>query len=147
MTAKKSKKSERYGCLSKSLEDFLYLSEEERFEKYHYDVNKYYQRTVRNANHAVSDLTFAYEKLPKEQREKIDLISHADILADFIAKKRLQGNPKKIIQSTKKQLYAIIQSHITYKPLGKLAKEDFDRVINWLEYLTPKNPKQKGVDT
>ncbi len=98
-------------------------------------------------NLAVSDLTFAYEKLPEEQKKKIDLISHADILADFIAKKRLQGNPKKIIQSTKKQLYAIIQSHITYKPLGKLAKEDFDRVINWLQYLTPKNPKEKGSES
>lgn len=146
MTTKKPKKQERYGCLSKSLEDFLYLSDEKRFEKYGYDVNKYYQRTVRNVNNAVSDLTFAYEKLPKEQREKIDLISHADILADFIAKKRLKGNPKKIILSTKKQLYAIIQSYITNKPLEKLAKDDFDRVIKWLEYLTPKNPKAKGAD-
>jgi len=71
----------------------------------------------------------------------------------FTSQKRMiiinphKGNPKKIIQTTKKQLIAIYQNHITNKPLENLAQVDFDRVINWLQYLTPKNPKEKGSES
>jgi len=110
MTEKKAKKEERYGCLTKSLEDFLYLSEEQRFEKYKYDVNKYYQRVVKNVNASITDIMIAYTNLPKEQQKKIPLISHVDTLVGYLAKQRLEGTPKKIITSTKKQLIAIIES-------------------------------------
>ena len=114
------------------------MTEDQRFEKHRYDVNKYYQRIVKNVKHAISDLTFAYEKLPDEQKEKIDLLTDLDIFTDYVSKQELQGTPEKIILTTRKQLYAIYQSYILYKPIEKLAKEDFDRVDYWLDFLTPK---------
>jgi len=145
MTEKKAKKEERYGCLTKSLEDFLYLSEEQRFKKYKYDVNKYYQRVVKNVNASITDIMIAYTHLPKEQQKKIHLISHVDTLVGYLAKQRLEGTPKKIITSTKKQLIAIIESHIRPKPLQKLAEPDFNKIIDWLQYITPKNPKEGSI--
>lgn len=133
-----TQKREKFGCLSKSLEDFLYMTEDERFEKHRYDVNKYYQRIVKNVEHAISDLTFAYEKLPDEQKKKIDLLSELDIFTDYVSKQQLQGTPEKIILTTRKQLYAISQSYVLNKPIQKLAEEHFDKIDYWLDFLTPK---------
>jgi len=142
-----TEKRERFGCISKSLEDFLDMTEDERFEKHKYDVNKYYQRVIKNVNRAVWDLTFAYEKLPTEQRKKIDLLNHADDLVGYLTKTKLQGNPKKIIRSTKKQLLSIIENYVRSSPrsIRELMEQDFDRVYKWLDYLTPKNPNEKGA--
>ena len=137
-----TKKEVRFGFISKTQEDFLYMTEDQRFKKYGYGVNKYYQRIVYDTKRAISDLIFAYENLPDLQKEKIDLVTDLDLLTDYVSKKELEGTPEKIILTTKKQLYAIFQSYILFKPIQKLAKEDFDKVANWLEYLTPKRKEQ-----
>ena len=59
-------------------------------------------------------------------------------------KKKLEGSPKKMILNTKNGLNAIRSLHIRNTSLEKLADSDFERVSNWLEYLTPKNPNEKG---
>ena len=145
MTEKRPKKQVRDGCLSKSLEDFLYLNEEKRFKKYGYDVNKYYQRVVNNVNRAVSDLTFAYEKLPSEQRKKIQLLNQTDELVGYLIKIKYEGRPKKIIRSTKKQLHFIIDNYVRPSPIHKLMEPDFERIYDWLQYLTPKNLEEEGA--
>lgn len=141
----KSKKPETFGLLTKSLINFLYMQEEKRRKKYGNDVNKYYERIVKNVNHAIGDVIFAYENLPEEQRKKVDLITNSNILLDYMNDKKIEGRPDQIIQSAKSQLYSIIKSRIRYKPIQKLAEPDFAKVLLWLDGLTPENPLQKGA--
>jgi len=148
MTVNKPKRPERYGCLSKSLEDFLYQNEDERFEKHDYDVNKYYQRIVKNVNNSISDIMLAYTKLPEEQKNKIDLFSHIESLINFAQTEEFDKTPDKIISQTKVALYAFLQGQIDIDPdLNKLARSDFEKTIHWLNYLSPKNPSPIGAPT
>jgi len=140
-----TKNEEHFGLFSKPLTNFLYTEQGKREEIYGSNVGKYNQRVIKNAQHAISDLMFAYEKLPDEQKEKIEILTQTDILVNFVADKQIQGNPEKIISNTKAQLNAIIKNHIYFKPIEKLAKADFEKVRTWLDYLSPKNPETKGV--
>ena len=146
MTAKKTKKPERYGCLSNKLEDFLRMKEDDRFEKYGYDVNKYYQRIVKNVNYSFGDVSTAYTHLPEDQQNKIDLFAHIEGLIDFAQGQKFSKTPDKIISQTKVALYGLLRGHIQIdSDLEQLARVDFEKVIHWLNYLSPKNPKQYGA--
>lgn len=120
------------------------MSVKDRERKYGYDVNKYYERIVKKLTYAFSDIMLAYENLPDEQRNKIDLVTQVDILLNYINDKKIEGIPDKIIQSAKSQLYSIIKTRIRQTALQKLAEPDFEKVTKWLEFLTPANPKIRG---
>ncbi len=134
-----TEKRENYGCLSKSLVKFLYMEEEKRREKFGNDVNKYYERVVKNVNSTISDIMLAYNHLPQEQREKIDLLTHVDTLLDYVEEKEIKLKPKKIISNVKSGLKAILRGHVRDTNITKLAEPDFEKVYSWLDYLTPKN--------
>jgi len=134
-----TEKRENYGCLSKSLVKFLYMEEEKRREKFGNDVNKYYERVVKNVNSTISDIMLAYNHLPQEQREKIDLLTHVDTLLDYVEEKEIKLKPKKIISNVKSGLKAILRGHVRDTNITKLAEPDFEKVYSWLDYLTPKH--------
>ncbi len=134
-----TEKMENYGCLSKSLVKFLYMEEEKRREKFGNDVNKYYERVVKNVNSTISDIMLAYNHLPQEQREKIDLLTHVDTLLDYVEEKEIKLKPKKIISNVKSGLKAILRGHVRDTNITKLAEPDFEKVYSWLDYLTPKH--------
>ena len=134
-----TEKREKYGCWSQSLEKFLYMEEEERREKYGNDVNKYYERVVKNVNSTISDIMLAYHHLPQEQKEKINLLTHVESLLDFVEEEEIKLKPKKIISHVKSELKAIIRGYVRDTNITKLAEPDFEKVYSWLDYLTPKN--------
>ena len=138
-----TEKEEKYGCLSKSLRSFLNMKEEKRREKYGNDVNKYYERVVKNVNATVSDIMLAYNKLPQEQKDKINLLVHVQSLLDFVDEEQIKSEPIKFITTVKQGLYAIIRGHVWDSTIEELAKPDFEKVSSWLEYLTPKDSSKK----
>lgn len=140
-----TEKEEKYGCLSKSLKSFLDMKEEKRRKKYGNDVNKYYERVVKNVNATVSDIMLAYNKLPQEQKDKINLLVHVQSLLDFVDEKQIKSEPIKFITTVKQGLYAIIRSHIHESGIAELAEPDFNKVSSWLEYLTPKDSTKKVI--
>jgi len=115
------------------------MEEEKRREKFGNDVNKYYERVVKNVNSTISDIMLAYNHLPQEQREKIDLLTHVDTLLDYVEEKEIKLKPKKIISNVKSGLKAILRGHVRDTNITKLAEPDFEKVYSWLDYLTPKN--------
>jgi len=148
MTANNHKKPVRYGCLSESLEAFLYLEEDKRTKKYGYGVNKYYQRIVKNVNDSFIDVRIAYLHLPKDQRNKIDLFSHIEGLINFAQEEEFEETPDKIISQTRTTLYALLRGKMDIDPiLEKKARIDFENTVEWLNYLSPKNPSPIGAPT
>ena len=148
MTVNKRKKPERYGCLSESLEAFLYLKEDERTKKHGYGVNKYYQRIVKNVNDSFVDVRIAYLHLPNEQKNKIDLFSHIEGLINFAQEEEFEQTPDKMISQIRTVLYALLRGKIDIDPiLEKKARIDFQNTIEWLDYLAPKNPTVVGAPT
>ena len=138
-------KKEKYGCLSKSLESFLDMKEEKRRKKYGNEVNKYYERVVKNVNATVSDIMLAYNQLPQEQKDKINLLVHVQSLLDFVDEKQIKSEPIKFITTVKQGLNAIIRGHIRDSSIAELAEPDFNKVSSWLEYLTPKDSTKKTI--
>ena len=139
-------KREKFGCLSKSLEDFLRMEPDDRFDKYGYDENKYYQRIVNNVNFSFGDVVLAFDKLPKEQKDKIDLYGHIEQLIQHIKNKEADQTPDQLISTTKAGLSAILLAHIEYdNDLRIFAKPDFEKVIALLNHLGPKNPNVRGA--
>ena len=148
MTVNKRKKPERYGCLSESLEAFLYMKEDKRTKKYGYGVNKYYQRIVKNVNDSFVDVRIAYNNLPEEQKNKIDLFSHIEGMINFAQEEEFEQTPDKIISQIRTVLYALLRGKIDIDPiLERKARIDFQNTIEWLDYLAPKNPSPIGAPT
>jgi len=130
-----TKKTREYGCLSKTLDKFLQMSEKEQKKIYKNNTAKYYERIVKKTNASFKDHTTVLTKLPKEYRKKIDFMAHCDIVIAIAAKNEWYSDaPNRVLRETIQHLYNI-QTDITYSSLSRLAKEDFTRVIDWLEYL------------
>ena len=141
-----TEKHERFGCLSKSLEAFLYMKPEKRRKKYGHDINKRYERVVKNVNNSISDIMLAYRQLPDEQKKKIDLFTHIENLINFTHTEEFDKSPDKLISQTRTGLYAILRGRIhNDQKVSNLAIPDFQRAIFWLDYLAPKNPIEKGA--
>ena len=140
-----TEKRERFGCLSKSLEAFLYMKPEKRRKKYGHDINKRYERVVKNVNNSISDIMLAYRNLPDEQKNKINLFTHIENLIDFTHTEEFEKSPDKLISQTRTGLYALLRGRIANdQKINKLATPDFERAVYWLEYLAPKNPTSVG---
>lgn len=137
-----TEKKEKYGCLSKKLTEFLYLPEDVRKEKYGYGTYKMYERVIKNVDYAFRDIEIAFYKLPQKYRNKIDLITNYDSILKLVEKEELAEHlPDKIISNMKTQIDLLISDVIDQNPkLRKLARKDFEKVLDWLHYLEPENP-------
>lgn len=142
-----TEKHEKYGCLSKSLRDFLFLSEEKRKKKYGSGVYKMYERVIDNVDYSFQDCQIAYVHLPDDYRKKIDLITNYESMLREIKQHKITRNlPDIAISSVITELEGIVDRPNLDNKLKKLAEKDFDKVIDWLRFLEPKR-QTKSVDT
>ena len=130
-----TQKEAKYGCLSKTLYEFLSLHHhEKRKEKYGNRTAKYYGRVVKSVNESFKDHIKALFELPDEYRKKIDFVSNYDnMIYSAIKEQWITEPPNKLLKETMSHLDGV-QGLFAYR-YKQLAKEDFQRVLLWLEIL------------
>lgn len=144
-----TEKSPKYGCLSKSLDRFLRMKELKRKEKYGKNAAKYFERIIKEINGSFKDHIAVVTRLPKEYRKQIDFINYCDgIITMTVQEKWYTETPELVLKETLQHLYQM-KAKIESGQLNQLAGKDFQRVIDWLEYLNlqkdPRFPKNIGV--
>lgn len=144
-----TEKSVKYGCLSKSLDKFLRMKESKRKEKYGKNTAKYFERIVKEINGSFNDHTTVVTCLPEEYRKQIDFLGYCDnIITMTIYEKWYTETPERVLKETLQHMYQM-KSRIESGQLNQLAGKDFQRVIDWLEYLNlqkdPRFTKNIGV--
>ena len=126
---------ELHGCLSKSLVSFLHMSADEKKAKYGRNVAKYYERILKSINSSFDDHKLALSLLPPEYRTKISFMpNYVEMLSYHIENEWLKDAPEQIITNTIQNLTAL-RNQFKNSPLEHLATKDFDKIIDWLEYL------------
>jgi len=125
----------KFGCLSKSLDNFLSLSEEKRREKYGNNQAKYYERIVKSINESFDDHDRAILKLPKDYLNKIHFLSSYNAMLTLLRTKKWLAEPQdQTIIDARDYLHEV--SHfLDYYSIEQLAKEDFDNTLKWLNYM------------
>ena len=145
-----TEKSLKYGCLSKSLDRFLKVKESEREKEYGKNtVTKYFERIIKEINGSFNDHIAVVTRLPEEYRKQIDFLNYCDgIITMTIQEKWYTETPERVLKETLQHLYQM-KVKIESGQLNQLAGKDFQRVIDWLEYLNlqkdPRFPKNIGV--
>lgn len=144
----KQKKSRRLGLLTEKETQFLYLTEKEQKKRYRDGTRKYFQRIVGSADQGFQDYGILIARLPKKYRDKIDFLSGLrDIERSLTRVKATEQIPHRIIEPTldslDKCLEIIKKQH--NPRLEKIAKKDFEKVIDWL-YMAQKYPKPLGAE-
>ena len=144
-TAKKVTMTEnevKYGCLSKSLENFLLMYEKERDEKYGKGKAKYYQRIVLEVQDSFRDIVLAYARLPPEYSRKINLRLGLDLIRKEITRQQLAKDKANFSISQASQSLGFVLNELAYPDnITKLFREDFDKVQKWLVVLEQLDPK------
>jgi hypothetical protein len=132
-----TKNKERFGCLTKTMTDFLRMSEQERRKKYGYGVNKMYERITKNVMASFTDAQVAFRYLPPKQRDKMDLITSYNSLINYVKKHELAKNlPDIELGNAKTAIKSIIEGRLGKDGnLQKLARPDFEKILYWLYYL------------
>ena len=124
-----------HGCLSKSLLAFLKMSNEEKKSKYGRNVAKYYERVVKAINSSFNDHKLALSLLPPEYRSKISFMpKYVEMLSYHIENEWIKEAPEQVITHTIQNLKAL-SNQFENSPLEQLASKDFDKMLDWLEYL------------
>ena len=144
-----TKKSPKYGCLSKSLDRFLRMKESKRKKKYGKNAAKYFERIIKEINGSFNDHVAVVTRLPEEYRKQIDFLNYSDnIITMTIQEKWYTETPERVLKETLQHLYQM-RAKIESGQLNQLVGKDFQRVIDWLEYLNlqkdPRFPKNIGV--
>lgn len=132
-----TKNKERFGCLTKTMTDFLRMSEQERRKKYGYDVNKMYERITKNVMASFTDAQVAFRHLPPKQRDKMDLITSYNGLINYVKKNKLTENlPDIELGNAKTAIKSIMEGKLKKdENLQKLARPDFEKILQWLYYM------------
>lgn len=143
---KKQKESRILGILTKKETDFIFMSEEKRRETYGEGSRKYYQRIVKSANKGLQDYLIIINRLPEEHRKKVCFLTG---LRDIRKELRNVGESEQIPNDMIDDVLAnlprcldLIRNNFN-KKLEKIAKQDFDKVMNWL-YMMQQQPKPEG---
>lgn len=146
-TAKKATMTEneiKYGCLSKSLENFLLLSEKERDQKYGKKKYKYYQRIVNEVQDSFRDIVLSYARLPPEYSKKIDLRLGLSLIRTEIMKQQSAKDRANFSISQASQALSFVLNDLAYPDqVTKLIRDEFDKVQNWLVVLNQFDPELK----
>ena len=140
-----TKKEKKYGCLSRSLTNFLNITPEERREKYGKNVSKYYERIRKEIKASFDDHTFAFANLPDEQAKQIDFRMYYDSMLQIVMRKKwVKEAPLDSIDEAVKYLGLAQGELYGDDHLFKIAGQDFERVSAWLGYL--KRTKEPSKD-
>ena len=134
----------KYGCLSKSLEDFLMLYPADREKKYGKGKAKYYQRIVLEINDSFRDVVLAYHRLPPEYSKKIDLRLGLDLIRREIMRQKSAKDKANFSISQASQALGFVLNELVFPDqMTKLFRNDFDKVQDWLVILEHFNPDIK----
>ena len=92
----RTKKPVKLGCLSRSLDKFLDMSDEERKKKYGNNVHKYWDRIVQSLKESFTDHERAYLKLPDKYAKKINFTQEYNAMMSLVIEKKwIEEAPKK----------------------------------------------------
>lgn len=134
----------KYGCLSKSLVDFLKMNEKDREKKYGKGKAKYYQRIVKEVQESFSDISLAYGSLPPEYSRKIDLRLGLDLIRDEIMKQQSAKDKASFSISQASEGLNFVLTGLTYPDqVTKLFYDEFQKVQDWLVILEHFEPELK----
>jgi len=127
----------KIGFLTKSMKNFLKMSEKKRFEKYGYDVNSMYKRILDRLENSFWDIIEVYDNLPEKRREKINLARHYQTVVEHLARKNISQNvPVISLVDTSAQVKEVVEKYLKNdEELKNLANPSFSQVISWLEFL------------
>ena len=139
-----TKTIEKYGCLSKSLKNFLLLSNDKREKVYGKNKAKLYERIVKNVQESFVDAVLAYNRLPPEHSRKINLNLGFNMVQEVIIKQKSQKDKANFAISQARQALRVINYELTYPEyFTKVFGKDFDKVQDWLVVLDNIDPELK----
>jgi len=131
-----TEKDIKYGCLSKSLEDFLLLNPGDREKKYGKGKAKYYQRIIQEVDDSFRDVVLAYHRLPPEYSNKINLRLGLDLIRKEIMRQKSAKDQANFSISQASQSLGFVLNELAYPDvMTKLFRSDFNKVQDWLVIL------------
>ena len=134
----------KYGCLSKSLENFLLMNKEKRDKIYGKGKAKYYQRIVRNVEESFRDAVIAYNYLPPEYSRKINLNTGFGMIQDEIIKQKSNKDKANFAIMQARKALGVINNELQYdESFTIMFENDFIKVQNWLTFLDKIDPDFK----
>ena len=133
------------GCISKKLDIFLSCkNDKERRKKYRKDTAQYYGRIVKQINASFLDHKKAIEKLPEQYLKKIKFEKHYESITSHEVYKKWTEQPSdRFLEEVMSNLNLLSNNLENYSKLKKIAKPDFDKVLDWV-YLFQEMDK-KGI--
>lgn len=137
----------KYGCLSKALEKFLSMkNDQKRRKKYgNKTTAKYYERIVKSVNGSFKDHRSVILGLPDEHKKKINFrAEYDDMLCTAITQKWIDETPDQLLVETIQHLNNIRNDITRDQFLEEFAGFHFDKVITCLNM---KLMKQKSIKT
>lgn len=140
-----TKTIEKYGSLTKSLENFLELpNDKEREKMYGKNKAKLYERIVKNVQESFVHAVLAYHRLPPEYSRKINLNLGFNMVQKEIIKQKSQKDKANFAISQARQALHVINHELTYPDyFTNVFSKDFDKVQDWLAVLDNIDPKLK----
>jgi len=139
-----TKTEAKYGSLSKTLDKFLDMNAEEREKNYGKNKAKLYERVVKNVQESFNDAVFAYNRLPSQYTQKIDLNMGFNMIQQEIFKQKSPKDRASFAISQARNALMIIETQLSYgEHLVQLFGDDFARVQKWLSLLDSHEPVLK----
>ncbi len=131
-----TKTKQRYGCLTIDMIEFLEMDEKVRLKRFtSNNISKKYERIRKNVEASFLDAQIAYGYLPKNQREKIDIVQSYNELLDYVTKNKLADKIADVpVNAVHNQLDAILGT-IKNKELRKYTKRKFNEFKEFLNVL------------
>ena len=130
-----TRKEVKYGCLSKSLQKFLSIANEQKRRKVYGNKTaaKYYERIIKSVNGSFHDHLDVLLKLPDKYIEKIDFAGQYDsIITQAVSNKFIKHTPNRFQNETINHLH-LIKKDIPDGPMKKHTIQDINKVLDWLE--------------
>jgi len=130
-----TEKEVKYGCLSKTLQKFLSMTNDQKRRKVYGNktTSKYYERIVKSVNGSFSDHLNVIMKLPDEHKQRIDFVGQYDkIITQAVSKKFIDQIPNRFLKETIDRLH-FIQRDIPDGPMKIHTLNDINKTIDWFE--------------
>ena len=138
----------KYGCLSKSLVNFLEMHEDDRKKKYRKGEAKYYQRIVKSVEGSFRDIILAYSRLPSNYSRKINLQTNFNVIRDEIMLQQSAKDRASFSIGQAKQGLEYILTRLNYsEKMTNLFRDDFEKVHSWLVFLNSLEPELRETES
>ena len=134
------------GCIPQKLDIFLSLkNDKERRKKYGNDTTvQYYGRIVKQINASFQDHKKAIDKLPDEYLKKIKFEKYYESITSIeVFRKWTDQPPDKFLEEVTSNVNIFYHNLENHPRIKKLAKEDFEKVLDWLYVM--QEMQKKGI--